>query len=158
MFPMFDAGDLLLSFRTLNLIAIVDPDDSRVIWWSHGPWIAQHDPDFTSDGRISVYNNNTGRGRSEIIKIDPMTREISNDLFHGEASFYTSSMGTHQYLLNGNVLIVVPGEGRILEVTDDGGESHGVQQPLFDLPGLQRACPEWYVGAVELLSDCSSML
>ena len=29
-------------------------------------------------------------------------------------------MGKHQYLPNGNVLIVVPGEGRILEVTGDG--------------------------------------
>ena len=120
MFPMFEAGDLLLSFRSLNLVAIVDPDDHRMKWWNHGPWIGQHDPDFTSDGKISVYNNNTGRGRSEIIKIDPETREISNDLFRGELSFRSEFMGKHQYLPNGNVLIVVPGEGRILEVTEDG--------------------------------------
>jgi len=122
MFPMFDEGNLLLSFRTTNLIAVVDPDDRRVIWWNHGPWVGQHDPDFTSDGKISVYNNNTGRGRSEIIKIDPITRDVSNELFHGEASFQSEFMGKHQYLPNGNVLIVVPGEGRILEVTDDGGQ------------------------------------
>jgi hypothetical protein len=120
MFPMFEAGDLLLSFRIFNLVAVLDPDESRLKWWSHGPWFGQHDPDFTSDGKISVYNNNTGRGRSEIIKIDPMTREVSNDLFHGEVTFLSQFMGKHQYLPNGNVIIVVPEEGRILEVTNEG--------------------------------------
>ena len=120
MFPMFEAGDLLLSFRTLNLVSVIDPDDGRVKWWSHGPWIGQHDPDFTSDGRISVYNNNTGRGRSEILLIDPATREFTNSLFAGEASFRSDYMGKHQYLPNRNVLVVVPGEGRILEFTEDG--------------------------------------
>jgi arylsulfotransferase ASST len=58
----FEAGDLLISLRTIDLVAVVDPDDYRVKWWSNGPWIGQHDPDFASDGTISVYNN-TGRGR-----------------------------------------------------------------------------------------------
>jgi len=122
MFPMFDAGDLLLSFRSLNLITVVDPDDYRVKWWSHGPWRAQHDPDFIANGEISVYANNTGRGRSEIIRMDPVTKEVSNDLFNGEVSFYSDFAGKHQYLPNGNVLIVVPGEGRVLEVTSEGGQ------------------------------------
>ena len=119
-FPMFEAGDLMLSFRTLNLITVIDPSDGRVKWWKHGPWIAQHDPDFLPDGRISVYSNNTGRGRSEIIIIDPGTGDISNELFNGEVHFSSAYMGKHQYLPNGNVLIVVPGEGRVLEVTSDG--------------------------------------
>ena len=120
LFPMFEAGDLLLSFRTLNLVAVIDPDDRRIKWWSHGPWIGQHDPDFTADGKISVFNNNTGKGRSEIIKMDPMTKEFSNDLFDGEVSFSTAYKGKHQYLPNGNIIIVVPGEGRVLEVTSEG--------------------------------------
>jgi hypothetical protein len=117
---MFEIGDLLLSFRTLNLVAVVDPDDRRVKWWSQGPWIGQHDPDFTSDGKISVYNNNTGRGRSEIIKIDPGSGSVSNELFSGDVVFRSEYMGKHQYLPNGNILIVVPGEGRVLEVTANG--------------------------------------
>ncbi len=120
MFPMFETGDLLLSFRNLNLVAVVDPDNGHVKWWNHGPWIGQHDPDFTTDGKISVYNNNTGRGRSEIIIVDPLTREVTNKLFHGDVSFRSEYMGKHQYLPNHNVLIVVPGEGRVLEVTEDG--------------------------------------
>lgn len=120
MFPAFEAGDLVTSFRSLNLVAVLDPDTRAVKWWRHGPWIAQHDPDFTTDGRISVYSNYPDRGRSEILKIDPATGRVSNELFDGEVEFYSASMGAHQYLPNGNVLIVVPDEGRVLEVTPDG--------------------------------------
>jgi hypothetical protein len=120
MFPMFEAGDLLLSFRNLNLVAVLDPESYRLKWWSHGPWIGQHDPDFTVDGMISVFSNNTLRERSEIIQMDPGTKEFSNDLFGGEVSFKTDFMGKHQYLPNGNVLIIVSDEGRALEVTAEG--------------------------------------
>lgn len=119
-FPAFDAGDLLLSFRTSDLVAVVDPDDKEVKWWGFGPWQQQHDPDFTEDGKISVYSNNSDVGRSEIIKVHPTTREISNDLFHGEFHFYSETMGKHQYLPNGNVLVVVPHEGRVVEVSSQG--------------------------------------
>jgi hypothetical protein len=131
-FSMFEAGDLLISLRTINLVAVVDPDDYRVKWWSNGPWIGQHDPDFASDGTISVYNNNTGRGRSEILKINPATRAISNELFAGGARFYSPFMGRHQYLPNGRVLIAVPGEGRALEVSSDG-------RLLMEFNNLSRA-------------------
>jgi hypothetical protein len=120
MFPEFEAGDLLISFLKINLIAVLDPDDLIIKWWSHGPWKWQHDPDFLQDGKISVYNNNKDLGRSEIIKIDPQTREIFNDLFDGDVRFYSGTMGKHQYLPNGNVLIVVPDEGRFLVASSNG--------------------------------------
>lgn len=113
-FPLFEPGDLLLSFREISLVAVLDPDTHRLKWWSTGPWIEQHDPDFLPDGRISVYSNNPSRGRSEILKIDPATRALTNDLYGGKARFYSASMGTHQYQPNGNVLITVPDEGRVL--------------------------------------------
>lgn len=121
-FPAFNTGDLVLSFRNIHLIAVVDPGNGKIKWWSHGPWRFQHDPDFTEDGKISVYSNNTGLGNSEIIKIDPVTREVSNDLFNGNFRFYSATMGKHQYLPNGNVLIVIPGEGRIVEVSKQGNK------------------------------------
>jgi hypothetical protein len=119
-FPDFVAGDLLLSFRKLNLVAVVDPDTNHLKWWSHGPWIFQHDPDFTSDGKISVYDNNTHRSRSEIIKIDPKTREITNELLSGNINFYNGWMGKHQYLPNGTLLLVSTGEGRALVLSKNG--------------------------------------
>jgi len=119
-FPMFEAGDLLLSFRELDLVAVVDPDTYELKWWNVGPWIKQHDPDFLPDGRISVYSNNTGRGRSDILKIDPKTKAVTSDMSGGKARFYSAEMGSHQYQPNGNVLITVPGEGRVLLVSADG--------------------------------------
>ena len=121
-FPMFEAGDLLLSFRTLHLVMVVDPDDYRVKWWSHGPWRFQHDPDFTNDGKISVFSNNTGTDRSEILKIDPKTREITNPFYMGDFHFSTSARGKHQYLNNGNILVIIPGEGRAVELSSDGNK------------------------------------
>jgi hypothetical protein len=119
-FPAFEAGDLLVSIREPNLVAVIGPDDLRVKWWRQGPWVYQHDPDFLPDGTISVYDNNKGRDRSEIIKINPTTGAISNELHDGGVPFYSEEMGSHQYLPNGNVFIVVPGEGRALELTKDG--------------------------------------
>ena len=119
-FPQFKAGDLLVSFREISLVAVIDPDTAELKWWSVGPWIEQHDPDFLPDGRISVYSNNPNRGRSEILKIDPQTRAIANDLYDGNTRFYSASMGSHQYLPNGNVLITVPDEGRVLLVSSRG--------------------------------------
>jgi hypothetical protein len=119
-FPQFEAGDLLLSFREISLVAVVDPDTHELKWWNVGPWIEQHDPDFLPDGRISVYSNNPYRGRSEILKVDPQTRTIANDLYDGNVRFYSASMGSHQYLPNGNVLITVPDEGRVLLVSERG--------------------------------------
>jgi hypothetical protein len=136
MFPMFEAGDLLLSVRDVHLLVVIDPDDLRVKWWGAGPWWMQHDPDFAPDGTISVYDNNTGRGRSEILKIDPTTGQVRNELFGGAVRFSSDYMGAHQYLPNGNVLIVVPGEGRILEVTAEGDY-------VMEFNNLSRVGPQY---------------
>jgi hypothetical protein len=119
-FPLFADGDLLVSFRNINLIAVIGPTSGRVKWSSNGPWLAQHDPDYLDDGTLSVYSNNTGRGRSEIIRIDPVSMATQNALFDGDAIFSSDTMGTHQYLPNGNIVITVPEEGRVLEVTERG--------------------------------------
>jgi hypothetical protein len=121
-FENFEAGDLLLSFRRIHLVAVVDPKTYEVKWARNGPWKFQHDPDFTEDGMISVYSNNSGYSRSEIIKIHPTTNEIRNELVDGDLFFYAGAQGKHQYLPNGNVLIVVPDEGRVVQVTANGNK------------------------------------
>jgi hypothetical protein len=134
-FPLFEAGDLLLSFREINLVAVLDPDTAELKWWNVGPWINQHDPDFRPDGRISVYSNNPGRGRSDILTIDPKTRAVANDLYGGAARFYSAEMGAHQYQPNGNVLITVPGEGRVLLVSPHG-------DPIMEFNNVSSQSPE----------------
>lgn len=119
-FPDFEAGDLLISLRNLHLVAVIDPDTRAVKWWSKGPWSYPHDPDFTKDGKISVYSNKSHIGRSEIVEIDPVSREFSNDYFYGTLNFHASWGGVHQQLPNGNALVVVPSEGRVVEVDPNG--------------------------------------
>ena len=119
-FTNFNAGDLLLSFRNNHLVAVVDPITKKLKWWSAGPWKFQHDPDFTLDGKISVYSNNTYYGRSEIIKIDPVSGIVENELEKGDLFFYSKYQGKHQYLPNGNLLIIIPDEGRAVQVTSAG--------------------------------------
>lgn len=120
-FPMFDVGDVLISLRELNMIAVVDPETAELKWWRHGPWFKQHDPDFQADGTITVYDNATGSGESKIRRVDPKTGETSTD-FSGSAEvpFYSWRRGKHQVLDNGNILLTEAEHGRVLEVTPDG--------------------------------------
>jgi len=119
-FPNFSPGDMLLSFRNINLVAVVNPDDMKVIWSSHGPWLQQHDPDFTKDGKISVYNNNRWRSKSSIIVMDPQTRRINTAAVDPRFRFYSSFMGKHNYLDNNVLQVAVPHEGRALEFDSRG--------------------------------------
>ncbi|HVJ29271.1 MAG TPA: arylsulfotransferase family protein, partial [Gammaproteobacteria bacterium] len=133
-FPMFEEGDLLVSFREIDLVAVIDPETAALKWWNVGPWLKQHDPDFLPDGRISVYSNNPSRGRSDILKIDPRTRAVTSDLYDGGARFYSAEMGSHQYQPNGNVLITVPGEGRVLLVSPHG-------EPIMEFNNVSSQAP-----------------
>ena len=120
-FPEFEAGDLLLSFRNVNLVLVLDPDTLAIRWWSHGPWIQQHDPDFQPSGEISVFNNVGWRSRlSSIVSIDAGTRALRTAEIDPDFRFYSQYMGKHEYLDDGTLQIVVPFEGRALEIAPDG--------------------------------------
>ena len=60
-FPMFQANDIAISLRNYNLIVVLSPETRKIKWWKIGPWIRQHDPEFSPDGTIVVFNNNTYR-------------------------------------------------------------------------------------------------
>ena len=86
----------------------------------HGPWIGQHDPDFGQDGRISVFNNNTGRSLSNIVFVDPNPMMVNVSPSEVSKESYSPEMGKHQILPNENILITVPHEGRVLEIKQSG--------------------------------------
>lgn len=127
-YPMFEADDLLVSLRNLDLIFVVDPETEAVKWHASHPLIRQHDPDFIGDGWIGVFDNNrdgTPRGDmlggSRIVALRPHTSS-QEVLFPTERSepFYTSVGGTWQQLENGNLLLVEFDAGRAVEVTPNG--------------------------------------
>jgi len=119
-FPMFEAGDLLISFRNINLIMIIDRATYKIKWWKRGPWFGQHDPDFTKEGKISVYNNNSARAWSEIISIDPNNMHFEVDIGKNDFFFKADLLGKHQRLPNGNILITIPSKGQAVIVSESG--------------------------------------
>ncbi len=125
-FPQFASGDLLVSFNTINLLFVLDPDTLAVKWWRVGPWDRQHDPDWNRGGYISVFSNNARshqRGinmHSNIIAIDPRTYKSRITLAGSKYDFYSSINGMHEIGEQGNVLVTSSTQGRIFEVNNNG--------------------------------------
>ncbi len=121
-FPMFEAGDLMVSLRHLNTIIVLEPTHRQVRWVMTGPFLAQHDPDFLPNGHILLYDNRiTGDvpklGGSRLVEIDPVSRKMVWT-YEGkdDQAFYAPSRGEQQLLPNGNILISDPYGGRVVEI------------------------------------------
>ena len=123
--PFAEEGDLLLSFRELNAVGILDPERQQLRWATRGPWIGQHDADPLPEGTILLFDNygdyQRDRGISRVIEFDPRTMEIVWE-YGGSAEqpLESAIRSEQQRLENGNTLIVESNRGRILEVTPQG--------------------------------------
>lgn len=119
-FPMFSAGDLLVSARSLNLVFVVDRKTRKVKWHANGYWRRQHDPDWGRDGRIYVFNNNMNRGPSSIVAIDPATNEFATVVDGARYGLYTNIRGKQQWSPDGRVVLAVSQQGRAVEIDESG--------------------------------------
>lgn len=139
-FPLFEAGDLALSMRDMNLVMVISPETLKVKWWRIGPWIRQHDPEFSAGGKIVVFNNNAylnvafgDHDRttkhtsleiprvSNIIEIDPVSNEYSIAYGSREGQEMLSvSRGKVDVLSEGRMMITEFDGGRVFEVDDQG--------------------------------------
>ncbi len=126
---MFDPGDLLISLRNVNTVMVVDGQTMKSKFMSIGPFVRQHHPQFMPDDVISVFDNRPlepledgSTPHSRIVEVDAKTGAARTALSGEEPQepFYTEIMGAQQILPNGNVLVTVSGEGRVLEFTPDG--------------------------------------
>jgi hypothetical protein len=122
---IYRRGNLLVSLRKLETIAIVDPETARVVWAaSAGPnhmWAQQHDPTVLSQGDILLFDNIGRNGKSRVIEFDPAEEEIVWQYPADDAgSLYSKSCGANQVLPNGNILITESDDGRALEITRAG--------------------------------------
>lgn len=122
-FENFEAGDLLISARSLNLLFVLDPKTLHVKWWRVGATEHQHDPDWMANGEISVLNNRMGRDYSEIKAINPSAFRTHTLLDGRKHDFYTRIRGKHQVFEDGRIVVTSPQQGRAFEVDGNGKET-----------------------------------
>jgi len=119
--PAFRRGNLLISFRRLDAIAVLDVEARRISWLMAGPWIGQHQPTVLPNDHILVFDNGGQTDISRVIEFDPVTQEevwrYGGD--HGDG-FYSKSCGSNALLPGGTILITESDAGRAFEVTRDG--------------------------------------
>jgi hypothetical protein len=124
-FAFGQAGQILLSFRELGAIAVLDLESQELVWLARGYWLGQHDPDILPNGNVLLFDNHGNfdqpEGRSRVIEFDPRTMAIVWQYAGSpELPFESSIRSSQQRLGNGNTLITESSAGRILEVTPAG--------------------------------------
>jgi hypothetical protein len=119
----FAKGNLLLAMRSLDLVAVLDPRKREVVWGLTGMWIRPHEPVLLDNGRLLIFDNagwtRGGGPLSRALELDPRTQEIRWS-YTGPPDFHSTICGLVQRLSNGNTLITVSTEGRVIEVTPEG--------------------------------------
>jgi hypothetical protein len=119
--PVFREGNLLISSRHLDHLAVLDPDSERIVWAMKGAFNAQHDPQILDNGNILLFDNNVLGEASRVVELDPATG-AERWVYEGSASepFYSETCGLAQRLPGGNTLITESDYGRAFEVTASG--------------------------------------
>ncbi|MEG6509383.1 arylsulfotransferase family protein [Methyloligella sp. 2.7D] len=141
-FPFGEPGQLLVSFRELGAVGVLDPKTKTMVWATRGPWLGQHDPDILPNGHILLFDNygqfGTPKSTTRILEFDPATMEIVWQ-YGGTADHPLGSLirGSQERLENGNTLITESSAGRILEVTPEGRIVWEYVVPVRDGPAGQ---------------------
>jgi hypothetical protein len=118
-------GDLLVSFRQIDTIGIVDRLTGKFKWkWGPGKISHQHHPTCLPSGSILLFDNGPHRGDttySRVIEVDPVTNQIEWE-YTGDPpiSFYSFHISGAERQPNGTTLVTEGAPGRIFEVTADG--------------------------------------
>ena len=122
--PQAEQGRLMLSFREVGTVAILDVDKGEIAWATRGPWLRQHDPDLLPNGNILLFDNqgHVGPGGiTRVMEFDPTTQQIVwSYAGTAEQPFESEVRSSQERLANGNTLITESDGGRLFEVTPAG--------------------------------------
>lgn len=123
--PFAEEGDVMLSFRELNAIGVINPEREELVWATRGSWLGQHDADPLPNGNILLFDNYgnylSDEGISRVMEFDPRSMEIVWEYAgSAEEPLDSAIRAEQQRLENGNTLIIESNAGRILEVTPEG--------------------------------------
>jgi hypothetical protein len=115
--PAFRRGNLLVSSRNLSMVAVVDPDQGRVVWALTGLWRGQQSARLPA-GHLVLFDDLGSTKASRVLEVDPFSQEVVWS-FGGNAQPMLSSTGYVARLRGGNTLITETRAGRVREVTPD---------------------------------------
>lgn len=124
-FPFGEPGQVMLSFRELGAIFVLDLDSEEFVWSARSYWIGQHDPDILPNGNILLFDNygqyHGPEGISRVIEFDPRDmRLVWQYTGTADRPLESAIRSSQQRLSSGNTLITESNGGRILEVTREG--------------------------------------
>jgi hypothetical protein len=138
----FRQGNLLVCFRNIDQIAILEQGSYRILWsWGVGELEGPHHSTMLENGNVLVFNNGVKRVSSSIVELDPVKKGV---VWEYQAdpprSFYTFSRGSAQRLPNGNTLICVSDKAYAFEVTPEGEVVWKWQNPVM----VGKHCETFY--------------
>jgi len=120
-------GNIIVSFRNLSTVVVIDRVSGRIIWRLGAPPLAhQHAPTPLPNGNLLIFDNGTHRVDmalpfSRVIEVEMATKEI---VWSYEArppiDFWSPYISNATRLPNGNTLICEGNFGRLFEVMPDG--------------------------------------
>ena len=116
-------GNVLISFRHLDTIAIIDKATKKLIWsLTDRAWGHQHHAEILPNGNITIFANGMNNLHqplhSRAIELNPESGEIVWEYIDPQRwTFFSPVMGGVQRLANGNTLICEALHGRVFEVT-----------------------------------------
>jgi len=139
----FRAGNVMFSYRQIDVIGIVDRDSKDIVWaWGPGELDGQHQPTLIPDthpltgepmpgaGHILVFDNGRyWRPYSRVIELDPITNEI---VWSSPTDWHSWHISGAQRLPNGNTLICDGPAGRLFEITPQGDTVWEYVNPFAD--------------------------
>jgi hypothetical protein len=119
--PAFRRGNLLVSIKRLNAVAVVDPDAGQVVWALRGQWYGQHSAKLSAASHLLLFDNlGTMRMASRALEVDPFTQQVLWSFGAGPGeNLLSETVGFVERLSGGNTLITETNYGRVLEVTPD---------------------------------------
>jgi hypothetical protein len=136
MSPLFRRGNLLLSMKNLNAVAIVDGASLDVLWlWGPTNVTLQHHPTILESGNLLLFDN--GVARSQIVEVDPRTNAVTWRYAPAQDEFFSAIRGACQRLPNGNTLITLSLPGYALEVTASGRTVWSFANPSVSEEGFR---------------------
>lgn len=150
--PRFSPGNIIISYRFLNMIIVVDRVTGDIVWIAENITIGQHHSHMiplglTGAGNILVFDNgfsdfinNPGpvaaREYSRVVELDPLDQSVVYDYDARDSGlpqwwFFSYFLSSAQRLPNGNTLICAGAYGRIFEVAPDGEIVWEYISPIF---------------------------